>query len=303
MNRNSLKYITRFLGIVVLLFTGAPHAWAQLTGLQSMYFENQYLANPAMAGLNKGLNLNLGYQQQWTSLPGSPKLEDFTIDFNPGNKVGLGLIVNSDISGLINDTRIMGTYAYHLPVSETAKLNFGLSAGINDTYIDYGRISGDQGDASVALFNQRKAYFDGDLGIAYTSKGFNAQVAIPNLGSTIFNTQNTNIDVDRATFYTAVSYLIPLSGQNDSFSVEPKVAYRGIKGFQNIADAGFNLVMNDYHLNLTGIYHSNQSVTAGVGIDLQPVRLLFSYTNNTGPLHSDANNTFEFGIKYSFLTK
>ena len=36
---------------------------AQLTGFHSAYFTNEYLNNPAMAGMEKGLDLNLGYQQ------------------------------------------------------------------------------------------------------------------------------------------------------------------------------------------------------------------------------------------------
>jgi len=297
----NLSIIRYSLLFVVLVIGGPKQASAQLTGLQAMYFQNQYLANPAMAGLDKGLNLNLGYQRQWTNIPGDPKLQNLTGDYNSGNKVGLGFIVNNDQSGLIYQTRIMGTYAYHLPLSDGSKLNFGLSFGVNDSYINNSQIQGDQGDLSVQLFNQRRIYMDGDLGIAYTSSGLNVQAALPNLGSIFFNTQGTNLDVDRATFYTAASYVISVSYFND-ITIEPKVAFRGIKGFQNILDAGANLVMAEYNLNVSGIYHTNQSATVGVGLNLKPVGILLSYTNNTGQLRSYANNTFEFGIKYAITS-
>jgi type IX secretion system PorP/SprF family membrane protein len=285
----------------MLIMAGTRQASAQLTSFQAMYFQNQYLANPAMAGMDKGLNLSTGYQREWTTIAGGPRLQNFTIDYNSGNRVGLGFIVNADQSGLIDRTRIMGTYAYHLPLSDNSKLNFGVSFGINDSYIDYGKLQGDPGDVSVQLFNQRRVYVDGDLGIAYTSNGFNVQVAMPNLGSIIFNKQVDNLDVDRSTFYTAASYLIPLSTNSGSFTLEPKVAFRGIKGFQSIVDAGANLVMTDYNFSVLGMYHSNESATIGVGFELKPVALVLSYTNNTGPLRSYANNTFEVGIKYAIV--
>ena len=38
--------------------------------------------------------------------------------------------------GLMNSTRVMGTYAYHLPISQSGKLSFGISAGVRREHID-----------------------------------------------------------------------------------------------------------------------------------------------------------------------
>ncbi|MDB5156438.1 MAG: hypothetical protein JWR50_1145 [Mucilaginibacter sp.] len=306
MERRNYMYAIKIPGYilfttVLIMMIGATKVNAQLTGLQSIYFDNEYLANPAMAGLNKGLTLNMGYQQQWTSIPGGPKLQDLTADYQAGNNVGLGFMITGDQSGLINRTRIMGTYAYHLPVSQTGKLNFGLSFGLNNTYIDYSKVVGDQSDISVATFNNRSVYLDGDLGMSYTNNGFNIQAVVPNLGSIIFKTAGTNLNVDRSTFFAALSYQLPLSASNNDFSIEPKLVYRGIKGFQNIVDAGINLMLNEYRLSLSGMYNSNSSFTTGIGLNLIPIGFLFSYTSNTGELRAYANNTFEFGVKYELF--
>jgi type IX secretion system PorP/SprF family membrane protein len=285
--------------ICLLLGTfGAEQVSAQLTGFHSAYFQNEYLTNPAMAGLDKGLNLNLGYQKQWATVPGGPKLQNLTADYNSGNRVGLGINVNADQAGLINRTRAMLTYAYHLPVGQNEnKLNFGISVGINDTYIDYNRIVGDAGDVEAAAYNDRKTYVDGDFGIAYTDKRLTLQGTLPNLKSIFFPVEGESLNVDRSTFFTAISYKMPFDNDYNNFIVEPKFALRGVKGFDNIFDAGLNLAMTNYHFNLSGIYHTNQTITMGLGIDLQTTQLLFAYTNNTGPLRSYANNTFELGFK------
>lgn len=296
-----MKKLNTIILIIAVFTLKAQYANAQLTGFESVYFQDQYLANPAMAGLDKGLNLNMGFQQQWTSVPGSPKLENLTAAYNAGNRVGLGLNINNDVAGLIRRTRVMGTYAYHLPLNgNDDKLNFGLSLGINDTYIDYNQIIADPGDVSAQNFNQRGSYVDGDLGISYTSDKLNVQAALPNLKSVFFASDAESLDVDRSTFYTAVSYKIPM--KND-FSIEPKLAFRGVKGFDDIFDAGFNLAATAYHVNLMGMYHTNQSVTIGLGLNLDTMGVMLSYTNNTGQLNPYANNTFELGLSYKFWNK
>jgi type IX secretion system PorP/SprF family membrane protein len=279
--------------IAILVIMIGKQAKAQLTGFHSAYFANEYLSNPAMAGMEKGLDLNLGYQAQWTTIPGGPKLQNVTADYNSGNRVGLGLSINSDQAGLISRTRAIATYAYHLPLSGNDKLNFGLSLGINDTYIDYSRIAGDQSDAQAAAFNDRTAYIDGDFGMSYTGKALTLQAAVPNLKTIFFPDENQNLDVDRATFFTAASYKLTYN----TLVIEPKVAFRGVKGFDNIFDGGFNLDFTNYNFSISGLYHSNQTISAGIGLDLKTTELLFAYTNNTGPLRTYANNTFEFGVK------
>lgn len=123
------------------MILGANAANAQLTEFQSMYFQNQYLANPAMAGLEKGLNLNIGYQRQWAPVPENPVLMNATMEYNSGNRASLGLNVSSDKAGLINRTKVMRTYAYHLPIGgNDQKINFGLSLGANFAAIDYSKI-------------------------------------------------------------------------------------------------------------------------------------------------------------------
>jgi type IX secretion system PorP/SprF family membrane protein len=282
----------------MLIIIGGQQAKAQLTGFNSMYFENEYLANPAMAGLQKGLNIDLGYQQQWTNVPGAPKLQNVTADYNSGNNVGLGINVNADQAGLISRTRAIATYAYHLPLNgNNSKLNFGLSLGINDTYIDYNKIVGDAGDVQAANFNNQGVYLDGDFGISYTTNKLTVQGAVPNLKSVFFPKDGEDLDVDRSTFFTAASYKFIPNNEYNNITIEPKVAFRGIKGFDNILDAGVNLDMTKYDFNVSTIYHTNKTITFGVGLNLLETDLLFAYTNNTGPLSAYANNTFEFGVK------
>lgn len=304
-----LKYLMKtrlafsILICIVIVCSIETSANAQLSGFHSAYYQNQYLVNPSFAGLEEGLTLNTGIQQQWSSMPGSPTMQNLSADYNAGNNVGLGLLVNADQAGLISRTRVMGTYAYHLPVNqdETSRINFGISLGISDSYLDYTRIVGDQGDIAAQNFNQRTIYTDGDLGLSYTSERINVQVALPNLRSVFFANNAENLEVDRATFYTALSYRTTVDNGYSNYSIEPKLAYRGVKGFSNILDIGVNFIMSDYELSLSGIYHSNESVTLAAGFSPGKFGLLFAYNINSGPLSGYAQNTFEVGLKFRLI--
>lgn len=281
------------------VFMQVKTACAQLNPFSSIYYQNQYLVNPAMAGLDKGLNLNLGIRQQWATTPGSPKTQIITGDFNAGNKVGLGLNISNDVAGLIRQTRVVATYAYHLNLNgENRKLNFGLSVGSNSQHINDGQVQGDQGDAQVELYNnQNRTYLDGDFGIAYTSNKLTLQAALPNLNH-LLQKNAVMLGVDRSVFMTSVSYKFALDNWLTGAIVEPKLAFRGVYGYRNIFDAGLNVSLKNEILHFYSMYHSSQSESFGFGANINKnVQLMLFYTTETSPLKTYSNGNFEVGLK------
>lgn len=294
----------RALLLQCLLFVITLTCKAQLVPFQSMYFQNRYLANPAMAGIDKGLNLDLDYRRQWSEFPGMPRTGSFTSDYRAAGKVGLGFWVNDDQSGLIRSTRFGGTYAYHLPLSERdEQLSFGVSLGFNDSRINTSLVDGDLTDQAIARYNQLKPYFDGDIGVAYTSPYWYIGVSLPNMRSTLLKTSDKLYNADLPLFNAIASYKIPLQSDDRAFMLEPLAAYRIVKGYNDIIDGGFNFVMNNYGLYLQGIYHSSKTIGMGFGLDQRDYALNFSYNMETGPLTNFTNGAFEIGIKLKLLRK
>lgn len=284
--------------IMFLIILGTNSANAQLTEYESMYFQNQYINNPAMAGLEEGMKLNIGYQRQWDEVPGNPILMNATFEYNGGNRTGLGLNVTSDRAGLINRTRIMGTYAYHLPIGAEEKLNFGLSAGAKFASIDYNKMIGDKDDVVLQNFN-KGTEVDGDLGIAYTSRLLTIQASLPKLHNLFYENDNGIQNyADRSTFYSAVSYKILLSNYDEDLNIEPLVAYRGIKGHKDILDMGARFNFPDYKMNISAFYHTNKTVSTAFGISLDDLGVFLAYSKYFGSLGAYANNTFEVGLNY-----
>lgn len=298
-----MRHLYTFLMVTVLVLI-ANCCKAQLNPYQAVYYQNRYLINPSMAGLDKGLNINLAYQQQWSSFPGSPKAQSLTTEYQASDKVGLGLNINDDQSGIFRQTRIMGTYAYHLPLGEqNQKLNFGLSLGINDSRINLNAVNGDLTDVQLQKYNQRGPFVDGDLGLSYTSNNLYIGAVLPNLNTTLFNRAGQSEDIDRTVFVSMASYKIKLDAETGAFSLEPLAACRIIKGFDNIYDLGANFRMNNYHLDLQAIYHSNDNLGFGVAFDQHNYALNFSYNVYNGQITNYTNGAFEVGIRLKLFNK
>lgn len=276
-------------------------SWAQLSNFQAQYFQAQYLVNPAMAGLEGGLKINVGYQLLSTGIAGSPNAKFTTGEYSFGNKVGIGFLVNADQAGLIARTRVMGTYAYHLPLNETDKLSFGLSLGINSTHFQADQVVGDSGDQSAAQYNARPVYVDGDFGIAYTGSQLSVQAAVPNLRSLFFKSADQSLAPYRSDLFIAIGYRLPFTTDDNSTTLEPKLAYRGFKNIDGVLDIGANLSMLHDRISLGGMYHTNQSMSLAAGLGVKQVGVVFSYTNDLGPFKTYAANTFELGLKFNLL--
>ena len=289
------------LPLLVIAFT-TTGVKAQLNPLAGIYFSNEYLGNPAMAGREQGLILNMGYRQQWSTIPGAPKTQSFTADYGTGKKVGLGLNVNNDEAGLIKRTRVMGTYSYHLPLDEDSrKLRFGVSLGFMDDRVMNENINGDPNDPSVGKFNDRETYIDGDFGVAYTSTRLTIQAAAPNLKN-IFKKDNVTGAADRSTFFTAVSYAFYFPKALDGLGVEPKLAFRGVEGFDNILDAGANFSVANGAASVMAVYHSTESATIGMGARIKSLgEINANYTTATAALSQYTSGNFQIGLKVLLL--
>jgi type IX secretion system PorP/SprF family membrane protein len=270
---------------------------AQLNPLASQYFQNQYLFNPAMAGLDKGLNINLAYSKQAFGIDGAQNVQSASADYQM-NKVGLGVNVYNQFSGIFRNTRAVVTYAYHLPIGgDNQKLNFGLSAGVADNHLEISNVYGDQSDQTLANYNNKGTSVDGDFGVAYTSNKLTVQGSLPNLRYLFKDNGST---FEREVFFAAASYKL---FDPTNVSVEPKVAYRQIKGFDNVVDAGANIGFNNNALSLQGLYHSSKSATFGAGVNMASYSVLAFYTTNTSSLSGYSNGDFEISLKLNLSKK
>ncbi|MNK06748.1 hypothetical protein D3C87_246470 [compost metagenome] len=300
-----MKTLKNFSKILALAFfgLGGIEAKAQLSPLGAMYFQNRYLSNPAYAGMDEGLRLDAGIKIQDNKMPGSPRTQFITGSYALTEKAGLGLNVNAEQIGLIKKLRTMASYAYHLPLNaQNDKLSFGLSLGFTDELFAYSDVNGQTSDASIGNFNQRETYVDGDFGVLYQVDKFNIEASLPNI-SNFFREkfQNNNV-ADLARYYAAVSYQFNLSSSINGLALEPKFAYRAVKGYKDMFDIGTNIKFSDQKLNLFALYHSTQSATFGLGAQAtENLFFNFTYTSATAVLAGETSGSFEVNLRLNLF--
>ncbi|MNK25923.1 hypothetical protein D3C87_442530 [compost metagenome] len=273
--------------------------YAQLDPLSAQYFNNRYLINPAFAGLQNETNLNLAYRSQWNNVPGAPVAQNLTLDHG-FKKVGLGINFVNDKSGLTKQTRAVASFAYHLPVgANDNKLNFGISVGMMSERLSSADIVGSVNDPNANRYNERENYLDGDFGIAYTDTRFTLHAAFPNLRKVLNSNDERFADIPR--FFTSASYKFLFGAGIDAVVLEPQVAFRGIKGLDNIWDAGAQLALIDRQVLLSGMYHSTKNATFGVGMDFKKKYLVSGlYTSNTAAMSGYTTGNFELNLRIKF---
>jgi type IX secretion system PorP/SprF family membrane protein len=291
----------RFILLTLLLYILkgiSIDVYAQLNPIGALYFQNQYLGNPAMAG-RKGFDVYMGYRKELSGIPGGPSSQILTGEYAFTRNAGIGLNVSNETSGLFKSLRSVASYAYHMPLNENnTKLSFGFSLGFLNERLSIEDLNGDPNDIIVANYNQSETHLDGDFGLAYTSNKLSVQAALPNIKG-IFQRDLVNQRINHPTFFSAVSYKID-SENSYGISLEPKVVYRGIKGLNNILDIGANVSYVN-KVNLFGMYHSIRSASFGLGMNYQSFNIVSIYSTSTSSLAGYSSGNFEISLKASLF--
>lgn len=275
--------------------------YSQLNPMGSIYYHNQYVANPAMAGITKGWELNAAIKAQWTVIDDGITMQTVSAAYGSTNKkIGFGVLLYNDKAGVVQRTSVKSTYAYHLNLgNKSSFIDFGLSGGIMDESIKMSDVRGDLTDVGLGNFNNRKLYLDVDFGLSLRTKNLTIQGALPNLKRYFDKDKQRNL-VDRATMMAAISY--KSSFRNTKLkSIETKAMFRSVENFKNIFDFGSNFIFSEGRLQLSGIYHTSGSVTFGAGtLYKNKLTILAQYTSNTANLGNYSNGEAEIALKYNF---
>lgn len=277
--------------LILAALIGVTKVKAQTSPLLNQYFNNTYLANPAMAGVAQGATADLAFRSQWNNIPGAPVIQNLTATYG-WERVGIGLNMNLDKAGLQRQTRILASYAYHLPLSESAKLHFGLSAGFMNQRVDMQDLIGNPNDNQVGAYNtDHRTYFDGDFGIGVTTQTFNVDFALVNLKN-YFKKDNFKL-INTPVIYASTGYKFQLG----ETQLQPKVAYRSFTEIADIVDVGAQFGVADQQLLFTAMYHTSKAASFGVGLHYKKkYNINTSYTTQTGAITGYTAGGFEINL-------
>ncbi len=293
MKKNNILY---FIGALVTLMVAAFNVNAQVSPPMSMYYLNEYLYNPAIAGKKQGLDMGVSYKNNLVGNNGESVANTATLAYGMG-KSGFGLTVNTDRDGLINVNRYAASYAYNLKTSETGNIRLGLSLGATSLKLDHTKVNGDLDDTEILNFNNQGYLFDADFGVNYSNGKLNLSAVAPNLRSVIYG-KGVNDGYNYNTYYFAAAYKVV----DGAVGVTPQLMYRGLSDYDGILDAGVNVQLAENKFNVIAMYHSSNSLSFGMGfLILDKYQMQASYAL---PINSNLKKyTYggvELGLKLHF---
>jgi type IX secretion system PorP/SprF family membrane protein len=110
--------------------------------LSSQYQWNPVLINPSFAGSAEGSEFTVSYRNQWLKMKGSPITQYFSWNtLLKNNKLAIGAQVYRDVFGVTRKNGVYGVVGYNLKLTESTRLSFGLSGGLDFIGNNWGEVS------------------------------------------------------------------------------------------------------------------------------------------------------------------
>lgn len=151
------------LGLILLSKLNFAQQLPQFT----QYMYNQYAFNPAYAGVNPSWEAITNNRYQWVGITDAPRT--FTLSAQGPLKkenMALGGYLYTDNVGPTRRLGFQTSYSYHVKLTETINLSFGLSIGFNQWMLDADKITTyHQGDFYFSNGLLKSADMDGKFGL------------------------------------------------------------------------------------------------------------------------------------------
>ncbi|MBW3470481.1 PorP/SprF family type IX secretion system membrane protein [Arthrospiribacter ruber] len=186
------------IGLVYILLVSViflPDAYGQQVPQFSQYMFNPIFINPAYAGYKEQLYVQTYYRKQWAGVTGSPETIAVAADgFLPDQNLGVGIVGMTDRLGAMRNNSIYAKLSYHLRLTETGFLSFGLGVGYVSSLIDGNLLTpGDVNDPTVPGARNQIAYPDLKAGVFYYDDKYFAGIAFDNLLTPILDFDNGEV--------------------------------------------------------------------------------------------------------------
>ncbi|QTD36944.1 type IX secretion system membrane protein PorP/SprF [Polaribacter batillariae] len=285
-----LIYI-RFSFLFLVFFTIKNQAQETLPIYTDYLSDNVFLLHPSAAGIGNSSKLRLTARKQWADVANAPELQTLSFHTKLGEEsnAGYGLILFNDENGFHSQKGLQGTYAYHLPMSDSKmfqQLSFGLAFTFVQNQSDQRSFTG---DPAVATIIESTSYYNADFSVAYHRGGLATYFTIKNLLLTAKNNLNIQEPLDLRNYILSAGYYF---GKEENFvQWEPSIMlqYKESLG-QTIADVNvkayktFSKSQLWAALSYRRHFDSNstensQFISPIVGLNYKNLMFSYTYTN------------------------
>ncbi|SEL50645.1 PorP/SprF family type IX secretion system membrane protein [Parapedobacter koreensis] len=313
----------RSTNLATLLLCISAAAWAQQRPQYTQYIFNGLLANPAVAGIERYVDVKLGARSQWQGVEGAPqtaylsahmpiganRIQDGATSFSEGGHNpygrnfsrhyrasephhGAGVVLQHDRAGQFTRTDALLAYAYHLRIAETINLAAGVNAGVSQVRLDIAGINtGVPGDPALANYADSRLTPDLGFGLwLYSARFFVGLSAQQLLGNPLAFSNNAQQIGGYQQLFLMAGYKLHVSSD---MAVVPSVLLKRTAGMPMVGDYNVKLAFRD-RLWLGGGYRNHESFSAMAGFNISALfNLSYSYDFSTGPVRTLAHGSHE----------
>jgi type IX secretion system PorP/SprF family membrane protein len=173
-----IKYIIWFF-----ILTGSAGLRAQQMPHYTQYMFNDFVVNPAIAGIYDYYQIRTNHRFQWVGLLDPPMTNSIAF-YGPHAKLdmGYGAYVYHDVTGPSSRTGVTGSYAYNIAVSGDIRLSMGLYASVMQYRIDGTQLNpADVSDPAILNMVSTSYLPDAGIGLYLYADKFYAGLSVAQL--------------------------------------------------------------------------------------------------------------------------
>ncbi len=223
---------------LLLLFFSVSTVKSQQDPLYNLYSFNQYMINPAYAGIYNNFSANLITRKQWAGIDGSPLTNLFTAHSSVGDQFGTGLLIVNDRLGINNNTEAQLSFSYKI-TSGDKTLALGVQGGIVSYRYDYSKLNlAFVDDEGLDMNNDGFSKGNFGAGAFYMTDKYYVGISVPRILNAKVNDGVNNSTRYLPHYYLSGGFIIKPKSTTE-FLLKPSFLVRYTEG-QTAADISLN---------------------------------------------------------------
>jgi len=286
----NFKLIILFFIIVLSL-----DSIAQQDPQYTQYMYNMNVVNPAYAGSRNTLSIGVLGRTQWVNIDGAPQTFTLAAHAPFSKNVGLGISIIADKIGPVKEQNLYADFSYTISASETAKLAFGLKAGVTLHSLDFGALNPLDPNDNAYLDFDNKTIPNFGAGVFYYTEKFYMGLSVPNIMKSKYFEKNNGLLTkasDKAHYFITSGYVFDLS---EKLKFKPSVLVKAVPGSPVSLDLSANFLFNQ-KLELGVSHRLDESISGMVGFAVSKnlrIGYAYDYTlSNLGDFNSGSHEAF-----------
>ena len=295
----------------LLLLLWSIESLAQQVSNMSLYHQNRYYLNSAVAGTEERIPININVRKQWAGFDGSPLIQTLNTHANIGRNFGVGGWFMTEVSGPSRKSGFNFSLAYRLNLSTNADgdyrfISFGLGGSFLQHRFEVSKMTTYEPEDLSIIVNDINYEIipDANFGVYY-KEGDKIY-----LGFSVFNLVQSRVDNYLndvfANGFVRQYYLMGGAsfdlGEDDKWKIRPSALAQFIEAASYQMEA--NLIMEYDHSFWFGPgYRLDEALLIQLGYRTQVVEFAYGYDLILNDLSDYSAGSHEVSVRINLFSR